>query len=304
MYIGAWQEYKLAQLIKQQREAEGGGGGGRAPRTPLYGGGRRPVSRAHSNPGRRDDDAASLASSRSFSGFSTQSAPAGHGEGDNAERTALRQISVETRQRAGLPPRPKAGARGGGLPGARRPAGKAAAAKAKAQQQTKNFEELRKSRIQQMQKLYGLHKDEEGGGEAAAESSSSSTAASSCAMPRQASGPALLPSPGLQYGGVPASALQPGQQALQAPMQQPVPLASSSASLLPDVSRALQELQMSMQDQPFQAAEGMSAGGLLSPLPEDPMDSSAGLIAWSKGLCPEEVSPSATLANFLPSSLA
>uniref|UniRef100_A0A7S1LFV0 Uncharacterized protein n=1 Tax=Alexandrium catenella TaxID=2925 RepID=A0A7S1LFV0_ALECA len=296
MYIGPWQEFKLARLIQQRHEQEELPGG--RPQLPR---GRRGVPHRRSQ-AEHDDVASVASSSRSgFSGFSTQSAPAQLAQPspqsrlndfyDHAERNSRRASSTDggTPQAA---PRPRSsicrGSSAGNLPqrGRKPPLGaKKPSAKATAKAKAAAFEEQRRTRILQMQRLYGLSASEDA--EAAEESSTAAQA------PQGSAATAAM------FGS-----------AADAPKQDYAP-----SGPIPDVDRALSELQASMcahepelrgTDQTQPVAGRHHSPCPLPTLPEDPfslsMGSSGGLIAWSKNLKPDDLSPSASLTNFFPTA--
>jgi len=302
MYIGPWQEFKLARLIQQQQQAQQ-----LPPLPPRHG--RLPARRPSSAVA---DDAASVASS-SRSGLSTQSAPA-----------RLPQASAQSRlndyydasERSQRPPQQRRGssaeaAPGGPRPrssglgtrsssslgaGARRGGGAAAKKPAKNKEKPVSFEEQRRARILQMQKLYGLAREEDASGGGGGDGQEADTAASAARLPlvSQSSGYAAA-----------APAVETGPA--------------------PDMDNALRQLCASMDacdaqggrggenappppplDSTFIGRSGFhsKSASPLPPLPEDPVSmsntlgSSGGLIAWSKNLQAEELSPQATLASF------
>lgn len=293
MYIGAWQEYKLARLIQQHQNEQNPPGN---QRTPLRSGLR---SSSSSRSARQGDDVASLSSSKSgasVSGMSTQSAPAKLQPSQSAQ-SQLNDFYDQSRRREGAAaasarsqrPRSSLAPRTGRPP---KPAAKKAAAKPKA----KSVEQDRRARIQAMQKLYGLGSE-----------------------PEQAEvSPRSLPTP--MAASILDSCL-PCRSSVEStqPLRVPGPMS--------EVDRALSELRMSMDMhatdsggelvQASFARAPASADGILrssfltaEPLPpvsEDPPDfsmsltagSSGGLIAWSRNLCPEALSPEASLTSFM-----
>lgn len=300
MYIGPWQEFKLARLIQQQQQQGD---------TPLAAAASKPQPRRRPGVPRRfasdadGDDIASVASS-SRSGFSTQSAPA-HLQGqasaqnrlndyyDSVERSSRRGNSLDSQRPAPRPgsavgarsaslrslQQPRAGVGGGGATAKRKPV----------KPKPPNPEKARRERILAMQKLYGLARDE--GEEESATASTPSSMLSSFAEVSSAPPPAG-----------------------------PLLAGAAERQVTPDVDRALYALQASIsasEAMPVaQAATGVPMSGErdatawpLTSLPEDPLNqstvsllsmaSSGGLIAWSKALQKEEeVSPPATLASF------
>mmetsp|Transcript_45665 Transcript_45665/g.132246 ORF Transcript_45665/g.132246 Transcript_45665/m.132246 type:complete len:291 (-) Transcript_45665:12-884(-) len=287
MYIGPWQEFKLARLIQQRHEQEQLPG--RVPQLPR---GSRAPGRRRGQAEHQDDVASVASSSRSgFSGFSTQSAPAQLGQ-PSAQSRLNDYCDLAGGRRAsstdgGTPqaPRPRSSiSRGSGgssssaaaLPsrgGRKPPTGKKVGARASAKAKAAAFEDQRRARILQMQRLYGLAASQEEG--AAAEE-------------------------GVAAQAAPPPAAQQRQDC-------------SSWGPTPEVDRALSELQASMDaHEPelsgagpaAQPAAGRGSPSPLPPLPEDPfslsMGSSGGLIAWSKNLKPDDLSPSASLTGFFP----
>mmetsp|Transcript_80440 Transcript_80440/g.172140 ORF Transcript_80440/g.172140 Transcript_80440/m.172140 type:complete len:310 (-) Transcript_80440:35-964(-) len=304
MYIGAWQEYKLAKLIQQQNQ-----------RDQPPGRGSRASSRPRSSrQGDTGDDAASVASSSAsrLSGFSTQSAPAQLSQAstsaqsrlnnyyDQVERSSKpersgRPPSGNGRPGGGIPrPRSSAGSRGGAGPrgssSAPRKAGSSVPKKAK----PPSLEEQRRTRILQMQRLYGLAGSDE------------------ASQQEDAEAPSPLPEPsapaGLTRTGSRGSLLEdtrphaPADYALGLSQQLPYQLNSSSSTAALVPTSAASPAPVMAQHQASGDDEAACSAWSLPPLPEDPfamdLDSSGGLIAWSKNLRPDELSPQATLASF------
>jgi len=342
MYIGPWQEYKLARLIQhhqeqnpqpraqpqQRRPRPASVSGNRQQRRPAAQAARRRLSDG------RGDDVASIASSSQsgFSGFSTQSAPAQlsaqsrlndfydswerrtkgeHGGSNDALRPPPRArgdrpLSGASTRRAGA----------GGVR-ARTPLshGRPPVPKAKASQAS--LEETRKSRIMQMQRLYGLAREEpDAPDECAAEPFEAALGSTS------------------RPGGIDASLAGEGRASRTelrgavtgvagggGAVPPPAPAAAVSAALserggtgggeggfTPDFDRALCELRASMYNG-NEVGDPSPEPAVCSPTSADPMGlsatagSSGGLIAWSKNLRPEELSPELSLANlFRPCS--
>mmetsp|Transcript_82824 Transcript_82824/g.230020 ORF Transcript_82824/g.230020 Transcript_82824/m.230020 type:complete len:319 (+) Transcript_82824:74-1030(+) len=315
MYIGPWQEFKLARLIQQHHEQEQPSR--RRPQLPQ--GSRVSVHRRRqAEQADAHDDAASVASS-SRSGFSTQSAPAQlvqpsaqarlNNYYEHLERTCRRASSTDGGMPQAVRPRSSAsqcsGSGTGALPprgSGRKPPGKKGSAKASAKAKAAAFEEQRRARIVQMQRLYGLAaseeseapQDEDGVMAKVATAPSGSTVVQSSA----ASG-CLLGSLAQQRNAEGA----PGPEC-------------SWQGLTPDADRALGELQASMDAHepelnggqlaqlPATSKKSADVAWSLPTLPEDPlslsMGSSGGLIAWSKNLRPDNLSPSASLTEFFP----
>mmetsp|Transcript_27740 Transcript_27740/g.82726 ORF Transcript_27740/g.82726 Transcript_27740/m.82726 type:complete len:299 (+) Transcript_27740:79-975(+) len=298
MYIGAWQEFKLAKLIQQKTKDD--------QQVPSTGGTGR-LSRAS----RRSDadDGASVASEAN-SRYSTQSAPAklsaqsrlnDYYESLERDRQRRTGSSTTTTPSSGTRPRSSTGVRTGhagtrgssassassasGLPP--RPK-KKAAAKSKA-----SLEQQRRERILHMQRLYGLAAEEEEEEEAQ--------------LPARDHSATLLPTTA-GYGAAQSAASY--AQADAGYTQQRGPTS--------EADRALVELNASMNAcEPRQQESGHdmdsrrveSPLGRLPSLPEDPlnlsmsMGSSGGLIAWSKNLRADDSSPRATLSSFFIPSL-
>jgi len=151
------------------------------------------------------------------------------------------------------------------------------------------MEEQRRARIVQMQRLYGLAAPEDEEERQGLERT-------------EEAGPPQL----AQRGERPASRCSELPAAQEGPPR----------GLTPDMDRALSRLQDSMSvheaDLRPQAAAGPSASEALGcdwplpPLLEDPLSQSqglgdsGGLIAWSRNLRPDALSPEATLASFFP----
>jgi len=96
-------------------------------------------------------------------------------------------------------------------------------------------------------------------------------------------------------------------EASPAPARAPAPVAAVDAdSFTPDFDRALMELQASMdvreetnRDHPEPFSERYEQDPLALSMSAESMGGSGGLIAWSKNLRPEDLSPDVTLASFL-----
>eukprot|EP00931_Biecheleriopsis_adriatica_P115242 TRINITY_DN9105_c0_g1_i2.p1 TRINITY_DN9105_c0_g1~~TRINITY_DN9105_c0_g1_i2.p1 ORF type:complete len:317 (-),score=53.48 TRINITY_DN9105_c0_g1_i2:1-951(-) len=312
MYIGPWQEYKLARLIQNQHQHIAR----EVAREVARQTGRRPSSQ-------NGAAASPTSSSRSgFSGHSTQSAPA-HLSAQSSAQVRLNDYcdSVEraknaSERRRWAPPRPGAASSasssstrpyssssaGSGGPGRgssaslglpspagapRRGSGRGTSAKKTGKPpKAASFEEQRRSRIRHMQRLYGLGGDDEHQEQELASESSTSTST-------------LPPLPVSSHG----SEAKTQSASVVAPC--------SNASSTPDLDRALSSLQSSIltneAGQPAADADRSKRTNewALPTLHEkDPlsmsmsMGSSGGLINWSKNLQPEELSPQATLASF------
>jgi len=340
MYIGPWQEYKLARLIQhhqeqnpqpraqpqQRRPRPASVSGNRQQRRPAAQAARRRLSDG------RGDDVASIASSSQsgFSGFSTQSAPAQLSAQarlndfyDNWERRTKGEDGGSN-DALRPPPRAKgdrplsaAATRRTGAGGARAHAplrhGKPPAPKAKASQVS--LEETRRSRIMQMQRLYGLAREEPDAPDECVAEPSETAMGSTCRL-----------------GGIDASLAGDGHASRTelrgavtgvagggGAVPQAAPAAAASAALskrggagggeggfTPDFDRALCELHASMYDgiNGYEVGDPSPEPAVCSPTSANPMGlsatagSSGGLIAWSKNLRPEELSPELSLASF------
>lgn len=168
MYIGPWQEYKLAKLIQNQQNQIQALQAGIAPSPTVSSSSRLRLNSGHRRRGsekaqseRADDDTESTATSS----FSTKSAPllgTPHGRPRNgAQRKLEEYYQDEERERRRedkeiqnrlRPPRPNSGIRvGGKLPSERRDAA--------VQKKKENFTKVRNSRIHGMRALYGLKCD-------------------------------------------------------------------------------------------------------------------------------------------------
>merc|ERR1711865_381418 len=182
-----------------------------------------------------------------------------------------------------LPPRPRISGRTTALP-KRRPEAKSAP----------SFEEERRARILHMKRLYGL-------GEPEVELQVTSVSNASATMSRVES------SATLRLADVETCATQGyAKPSRQLPAAAPVALDADSAT--PDFDRALIELQASMDVReethlPEPAWERGHERGHEDPLAlslsAESMGGSGGLIAWSKNLRPEDLSPDVTLSSFL-----
>lgn len=270
MYIGAWQEYKLARLIQNQHQ------------------------QLQRGPSRREDcadDAASAAgSSRSgFSGISTQSAPAKVSQAsvqsllNNACSARPRSSSGSARQ--ATKPQRSTAARPPPTKPPRKPRAKG------------DFEQERRDRIKHLQKLYGLaaHSASD-----ALEAESGEQRLTSNDVKDLTSRPRALADRVQKLNGGSPPILSAADAALRHLLQtesQGVAadhLKSGSGSGNSSGQRVVSR---------GPAASQQDEWGLSS-VAEDPlnlsmsMGSSAGLIAWSKNLKPDELSPRATLAGF------
>lgn len=178
-------------------------------------------------------------------------------------------------------------------------------------QKAATFEEQRRSRIQHMQKLYGL----QGAKEEASAQDGSFTSNNSGMMSQDLSGfqatqgidKVRNTAPYQEVGGSSSSSYRP--QASNAVGLVPSKMRTDGSS---DLDVALDRLKSSMQmhetvdDTDFSHRSGRDRETVRLPsLPEDPtsqmsmsMGSSGGLLDWCKNLKPDEISPHATLANF------
>eukprot|EP00930_Biecheleria_cincta_P024085 TRINITY_DN17289_c0_g1_i2.p1 TRINITY_DN17289_c0_g1~~TRINITY_DN17289_c0_g1_i2.p1 ORF type:complete len:314 (-),score=59.94 TRINITY_DN17289_c0_g1_i2:66-1007(-) len=312
MYIGPWQEYKLARLIQNQHQALA-----REVAQEVI---RQRTGRPNSSRGALTSPTSSQRSG--FSGISTQSAPAQLPQPsaqvrlndycDSAERASL----ASDRRRRWAPPRPGAasssstgstrpyssssagsasGSRGlsaslSGIPAApqagtsaiKRKAGRVGggAKKSGKPPQAASFEEQRRARIRHMQKLYGLGDDSE----AAAREEPSHPVETAAAAATAAAGSCMAAAASTAMSGR-------GQD-----------------DRTSDVDSAISRLQSSILAHESADATTKRSGDdwPLPSLPEDPlgasmdMGGSGGLIEWSKNLQPDDLSPQATLASFFP----
>jgi len=276
MYIGPWQEFKLAKLIQQHQQQQERPGS--RQRRPL-------VPRQNSKSDICNDDAVSVTSStRSGVSYkSTQSAPQPSAQSrlnefyEHYERSARHDdvsnaASNRTDRTRRLPPRPQSSSRPKAV-AKRRPKAKSAP----------SFEEERRARIQHMKSLYGL-------GPPCAEVQPSSASNASESMSRVDSAATLR----LVDDHIPP-----------APRLPPAAVVAAN-SFTPDFDRALIELQASMDvrgEIPFPEPTWETHRGQVDPLAmslsAESMGGSGGLIAWSKNLRPEDLSPDLTLAGFL-----
>lgn len=294
MYIGPWQEYKLARLIQEHN------GGNEQRRSRNLSHGSRSASANRVGPRDNGDDIASVASSSrsGFSNFSTQSAPAQLAAQASAQSRltefyehvdrASNERIAGNRNRLPAVPRPRSSSGAGAKSSASRkpPSGMGAKAsgKAKAKSKPQSFQDDRKARILQMQRLYGLANDE--------------------ADAQEETG--TLPSPTMSNYTV-HSAVEIESSACPR-----IARDGSSSQLdrvIPYADQALTKLQASIQSHEPEAngaTINLHESWELPTVPEDPFNltgdlgSSGGLIAWSKNLRPEELSPSASLAAFFP----
>mmetsp|Transcript_11173 Transcript_11173/g.24658 ORF Transcript_11173/g.24658 Transcript_11173/m.24658 type:complete len:282 (+) Transcript_11173:194-1039(+) len=281
MYIGPWQEYKLARLIQQQQQPTPDA---RQQRL-VVGGGRRPGSGFA-------DDAASVASSRSgLSGTSTRSAPA------RLPHSAQAQLNdyCTAAERAERPLRTRPPSAG------YQPRAKATGKKSSKKDKGPSLEEQRKMRIRQMQKLYGLGSSEqdEEGDHPPTDEAADRTAPAGKIYQRPPLAPTFSPHPAPPTSGsggvgqVPFASSQEHLHFSNTSSSRGSP--SPSPSLYTDFSPATQR--------PDDTLDGR-----LPSLAEDPLgitsaslNSSGGLIAWSKNLQADDLSPQATLTRFFKS---
>mmetsp|Transcript_10768 Transcript_10768/g.24597 ORF Transcript_10768/g.24597 Transcript_10768/m.24597 type:complete len:315 (+) Transcript_10768:67-1011(+) len=312
MYIGPWQEYKLARLLqKQAKEEDSKRLASQRPILPRQ----HSVDRSISRPDLKVEDVETssvTSSTRSSTSFiSTRSAPSRLGSQSSAqarldglyrdaERNEHRASASQCSGRGSSRPTSAASARPTGrppLPG-RPPPAKRPSGKKTAKQSEQGLLAQRRARIAQMQRLYGLGGEED----AAAE---------------------IAPS------GVQAEA-ESSRSDLRSPLPREMPEASSysqrsppaAATAAPVVVTSLPPWQK-IPDVVQIAADGafsqdtLCRGGGLPTVPEDSsqkmnasqvdplgLSLSGGvddnLIAWSQGLRPEDLSPEATLESFFP----
>merc|ERR1712217_363615 len=163
--------------------------------------------------------------------------------------------------------------------------GRRTGAKAKAKSKPQSFQDERRSRILQMQRLYGLANEQSEDGSLEDRNSDA------------------MASPAFST-----------QSVLNGPRMQKAAdgIASEGGGVIPSADHALTKLQASLQSFEPEASTVASSTNErtqdpweLPTVPEDPfglteLGSSGGLIAWSKNLRPEELSPSASLAAFFP----
>mmetsp|Transcript_26200 Transcript_26200/g.61346 ORF Transcript_26200/g.61346 Transcript_26200/m.61346 type:complete len:268 (-) Transcript_26200:61-864(-) len=267
MYIGPWQEYKLARLIQHQHQALAHESVGEV------------VRRSGSRPSSHRGEASPSSSRSGFSGFSSNSAPARLPGPSPQVRLkdycdSVERLSKANDRRPRLPSGSSTGStrpyssssrgsdRGLGLEScsstssvgnaaAKRAAGGARKAAGKPPKAA-SFEEQRRARIRHMQRLYGLGHAKE------AETQ-----------------PTIVEPQNSQRGGEPTAVeASPVQRQPSEPSQPTSPKPEQWS--LPTVKEA-DPLSLSM-------------------------GSSGGLIAWSKGLQPDALSPQASLACFFPST--
>lgn len=312
MYIGPWQEYKLAKLIQNQHQA--------LARDVAQEVIRQRTGRPNSS---RGTLASPTSSQRSgFSGISTQSAPAQLPQPSAQVRlndycdSADRASYASDRRRRWAPPRPGAasssgtgstrpyssssagsapGGRGSsaslsGIPAApqagtsaiKRKAGRVGggAKKSGKPPQAASFEEQRRARIKHMQKLYGLGGD-----------SDATTAMEEPSHPVETAAAGAAAAAGSFVAAASKATSGRGQD-----------------DRTSDVDSAISRLQSSILAHESADATTKRSGDAwpLPSLPEDPlgasmdMGGSGGLIEWSKNLQPDDLSPQATLASFFP----
>jgi len=273
MYIGPWQEYKLARLIQHQHQALAHESVGEV------------VRRSGSRPSSHRGEASPSSSRSGFSGFSSNSAPARLPGPSPQVRLkdycdSVERLSKANDRRRWAPARPRlpsgsstgstrpysSSSRGSdrglglescsstssvGNAAAKRAAGGARKAAGKPPKAA-SFEEQRRARIRHMQRLYGLGQAKE------AETQ-----------------PTIVEPQNSQRGGEPTAVeASPVQRQPSEPSQPTSPKPEQWS--LPTVKEA-DPLSLSM-------------------------GSSGGLIAWSKGLQPDALSPQASLACFFPST--
>eukprot|EP00928_Gymnodinium_smaydae_P012304 TRINITY_DN1446_c0_g1_i1.p1 TRINITY_DN1446_c0_g1~~TRINITY_DN1446_c0_g1_i1.p1 ORF type:complete len:342 (-),score=56.47 TRINITY_DN1446_c0_g1_i1:49-1074(-) len=340
MYIGPWQEYKLAKLIQARPEiaAELGTPAasrsspassssatlGRLPSSGLPR--QRSIDRLH-NPGCPTDclETASVASS-TRSGLSSSSAPPrlsaqsrlddmfqGVKRGiDRGDRTPSSSAGRSSSSAGRRPPRPR-------LSGAATATGRPpAAGRGKAKAAAKpSPEEERRARIASMQRLYGLAGREEALDDAAV-AGNTAVATASAGLPQLApgSGTAALPSafpPAAAHEGASVSrdwSLAIDQREWAAGRWRPPEPSAGAGNVLAlsQGSGAAAAVALPMSVPPQNAGH---AAGLSVPATKDDQTSLMGLtmasdndedlIAWSKMLMPESCTPEVGLASFMPS---
>jgi len=285
MYIGPWQEYKLAKLIKHINDNDRKPPDQQLPASQLR---RPPLLRRPSSKDCNDDAASVASSTRSGISFkSTQSAPVRSSPAPSSssaqtrlndyyehwERGSRRDglpspaASEQTRR---LPPRPRSSS---GRPKA------TAKRKAKAKSGP-SFEEERRARILSMKRLYGLGEPEYP------------------EVPLEVTAGYQVPASNASN-----SMSRVASAATMAPIDSPVaPSTDVQTSCTPDFDRALTELQASITVreeacclEPFSASRHDDP--LALSISGDSMGGSGGLIAWSKNLRPDDLSPCVTLAS-------
>jgi len=291
MYIGPWQEYKLARLIQHHQEQQSPS----VPRRPTSQSRRRlVVSRQRKSSDGQLDDAASVTSSTrsGVSLQSTQSAPAQlpapsaqsrlNDFYQHYERGARQDVPM-TKAGARLPPRPRSSI-GRGQPAAKRKP------KAKA---GPSFEDERRARILQMKRLYGLAEPEPPADTGSFQATSTDLNESTC-LSRMESLASLSKGDGY------SSSCRENQISPSAAL-----VAIDKDSFTPDFDRALNQLQASMDNHeeahrlPSPDPYSRQVDPLAMSMSADSMNGSGGLIAWSKNLRPEDLSADVTLASFL-----
>lgn len=318
MYIGPWQEFKLARIIQEQTAAS-------QPTPTLDQRGRalsslalrsrsnapRPRSSRFSDPGGDSYSSAGISGTTtpgSVSGFSTQSAPAAPPSAQARLNDYCGQTRREERFGASKTRNLQPGS-ARSLPPRRTPAAPPGKAKAKAKAKQKSIDEWRRDHLKQMQKLYGLAKDDP---------PENGTDAGHAASPE----PRCSPTPESSSRG----SWRLGE-APAADLQVPAPTHAPRNTTL-DSSRWLAEMPMPVSAMPppipgpgmFKDNDvesnrfgGNPSSSILPALPEDSvakdplgmsmgslsMASSGGMIAWSKNLQPDDISPHATLVNLL-----
>jgi len=316
MYIGPWQEYKLAKLIQHHQQQQTACGTPATSEQQLRPGSRqrRPLVPRQSSKDLHDDTASVTSSTRSGISFkSTQSAPSqlpsqpsaqsrlndfyqhyernARQDGIAADADAKARSNASSQQQArrvpGMPPRPRSGGRTAGVVAAKR------RAKAKS---GPSFEDERRARIQHMKRLYGLGEPEL---ELQPQVCSASTASTS--LSRVDSNTTLRQLDTHEAAGYREQA----EIAVDAiPRPAPAVVDLDADSFTPDFDRALVELQASMdvrEDTHLPEPPAWGKGHedpLTVSFSAESMGGSGGLIAWSKNLRPEDLSPDATLASF------
>lgn len=324
MYIGPWQEFKLARLIQQQQND-----------LQLVSSPRRPPLPRRRSESRVADDAVSVASSSrsGFSGLSTRSAPARLPQQSAQARlngyydAVQRSDTHRSRPPSANSNRPRSGVACGhsggngsrsvgSLASGRRGNGNPAAKKKNAKI---SFEEQRKARILQMQRLYGLAQDPSDSASETLSNATRGTAELAAVFEEAAKAEAARQAnAGYQVDsqGNPVD-MDLAIRQLQTRLEEPGALEEmvSPVGRKPSEYPQQPELQRTQQPTPVTSAANVSLDSTalvtkhlarsewpLPTLPEDPMNvsmaSSVGLIAWTENLKAESLSPQASLTNF------
>mmetsp|Transcript_40742 Transcript_40742/g.73606 ORF Transcript_40742/g.73606 Transcript_40742/m.73606 type:complete len:302 (-) Transcript_40742:95-1000(-) len=299
MYIGPWQEYKLARLLQKQAQDEDSR---KLTTRHLQLPRQRSVDRAISSRSdlkAEDLETASVTSStRSSTSFiSTRSAPSRVGSQSSAQARLDRLYNEAERGDScgavhgtgkGGRPASAASSRPGGRPplAGRPPPAKRPCAKKTAKQSEQSLLDQRRARISQMQKLYGL-----GGSEHDSEAPNPAQQAGDvhASMDGQACGGGVSREPEVSGSPVAVTSLPPWQKvpdgvrvSLDATNRVPSAADLSRLETVPEYSQKI------VADKVDPLALSISGG----------MDDN--LIAWSQNLRPEDLSPEATLESFFP----